>query len=127
MEQSKQARPPYFFAVDSDRREVLARGHGTNEIKSAVDGHQAEGRTVNVHNVTHPACPDWVRELALSDPEWRERRAAEHERTAENWRVKADDCTRKADEAQRLADELRAVRANPDGDCDGEPDIFAPS
>jgi hypothetical protein len=69
--------PRTYVVADTKARKIVA---STNWIGHAAKGMkqlQAEGASdLAIHNLTHPKCPEWIQDLAKSDPAYCLGRAA---------------------------------------------------
>jgi hypothetical protein len=95
--------------VDARSRTLVAAfEHFGRAADDALDALRAKGTTdPSLENITHPSCPDWVRELAMADPEWRSRKADILDAEAAKLRRTAEEMLARADAIAARADALR--------------------
>lgn len=98
-------RPKTYVVVNTRTRTVVAAFNWVGEAMKAVTRDGAVDLTL--HNITHPKCPDWLKELVRSDRVYCSRKAEDLDANAAALRRKATDLVAQAEEYERRAAEWR--------------------
>jgi hypothetical protein len=108
-----------YAVVDAAAQEVLGvfgwAGEADKGMKELQRGRE---RTLDVHNVTHPKCPDWLKEIVKSDKAYCTRRADENDGEAAALRRRAAEIVAEAERFEaRAAGWRRLAEAAPEPDA----------
>ncbi|MGY3582044.1 hypothetical protein ACVIGB_001034 [Bradyrhizobium sp. USDA 4341] len=103
-------RTKIYVAIDAHAETVL---EAYSTVQAADKGVRAllKGGAENVtfHNITHPKCPDWLKEFVRSDREYCSRVAADLDKRAAGFRNQAADLVAQAENYERRASEWREL------------------
>lgn len=111
-----------YVVIDPAEKTVLG---GYSGINAAMTGqkllnheHHVD-RDLVVHNITHSAIPDWLKDFVNADRDYCARRAQDLLASGKGYRRKADEAIAEAERLERIAAEWQARADRP---ADPEPD-----
>lgn len=98
-----------YVVVNPVTQTVLSTHNWINQAHKAKENSERScGVTLAVHNITHSKCPDWLKEMILSDSGYCQERARVAEKGTAGLRKRADDLIAQADAYDRQANEWLA-------------------
>lgn len=99
-----------YVVVDPRAKEVVAAFSWAREASRGLKELQEDrGDDLTLHNITHPKCPDWLKEFVRSDRTYCKRRAEHLDARAAAIRRNASELIVEAEGYERHASEWRQL------------------
>lgn len=103
-------RPRTYAVVDPAARQLLATFNWIGVADRGMKDLQKAGHgELTIHNITHPKCPDWLKEMVRADKDYCRIRAEEFDASGRVYRSRAAALTTEAEKRETTAAEWRAL------------------